>query len=127
VYEIEFEDSQACADDTHEDNDFFDEAAPVTPGTLQNLRSCYTDDDFYSIDLTTGQTITVTLDAPGTSGTLRRVWIYTPTKTEMGRYNGYGNPVVLERTAFMDGTHYVASRWWIDDVDYELTIEVTGP
>jgi len=127
VYEIEFEDSEACADDAYEDNDFFDEATPVTPGTLENLRSCYTDDDYYSIDLTTGQTITVTLDAPGTSGTLRRVWIYNPSNMEMGRYNGYGNPVVLERTAYMDGTHYVCSRWWIDDVDYNLTIEVTGP
>ncbi len=127
VYEIEFRASEACADDAYEDNDFMDQATPVTAGTLTDLRACYIDDDYYAIDLTSGQALTVTLDAPGTDGELRRMWILTPSGTEMGRYNGYGNPCSLERTAFTDGTHYVQVRWWMDDVDYELDFEVTGP
>jgi len=127
VYEIVFMASEACADDAYEDNDFPDEATPVVAGPFAGLRACYIDDDYYAIDLSIGQTLDVTLDAPGTEGTLRRMWIISPSGTEMGRYNGYGNPCSLERTAFMDGTHYVQVRWWVSDIDYELDFEITDP
>ena len=86
-----------------------------------------TDDDYYSIELTAGQTLRVTLYAPGAVIVSRRFWMYDPTKAYVDRDGSRGSPATLEATAVVDGTHYVDVWLWMDDVDYDLTFEVSGP
>jgi hypothetical protein len=48
-----------CPDDDFEENDSFGDPAPVSTGTITDLRTCDGDEDFYSIPLSTGDDITV--------------------------------------------------------------------
>ena len=48
-----------CSDDGFEDNDSFGDPAPVTEGLTENLRSCALDDDYFSIQLSVGDEITI--------------------------------------------------------------------
>ena len=50
-----------CFDDGHEDNDDYATATPVTIGGLTTLSICPSDDDWYSIDLMTGDELVVDL------------------------------------------------------------------
>ncbi len=49
----------SCADDALEDNDSEATATAVGSGTLMNLATCSGDDDWFSVDLATGQTLDV--------------------------------------------------------------------
>ncbi|MBW1687120.1 MAG: pre-peptidase C-terminal domain-containing protein, partial [Deltaproteobacteria bacterium] len=48
-----------CTDDGFENNDSPGDPAPVTEGTIEYLRSCELDDDYFSIPLSAGDEITI--------------------------------------------------------------------
>ena len=125
VYDLTLETSDACPDDEYEDNDFLYEAAPITPGTYEDLRGCYVDADFFAIDLTTGQTLTVTVTEITTNDYLKRLVIYDPDLYSKTGDTDWDNPKTESWTAEMDGPHYFQVRWWSEEVIYNLNVEVS--
>jgi len=53
-----------CSDDALEDNDAISQARPLTIGTINALRACEGDSDFFSLDLSRNDTLTITLSHP---------------------------------------------------------------
>ena len=125
VYELLLETSSACVDDAYEDNDFFDQATPVTEGSY-NLRGCSVDKDYLSIELEAGQQLDVTLsyELPEADYIIS---VYNSSQVEMARYMRYANPFSFSYTAGASGTYYVVMFFWTDDHDYSLDFDITGP
>lgn len=125
LYDLEVAASEACGDDVYEDNDFADEAAPITAGIHTDLKGCYLDADYYSIGMTNGQTLTVTLDATFQTGDWehRRMHVAPPAGDSF-YYSGLDNPLVGQVTATTDGTATFYVMFWEDDVEYSLNIEL---
>lgn len=127
LYDLNLEAGEPCRDDAYEDNDFRDEAAPITPGPLEDLRACTCDKDYYSLELVSGQTLTVTLTDQEPSGPLfREFWLCDPSGQQIAYYAGEENPVTQEATAGETGTHYVYTRYFEDGVIYRLDVAVSG-
>ena len=126
VYDLEFELSDPCQDDAFEDNDFLDEAVPVTAGTLGDLRGCYVDQDYFSIGLATGQTLSATATQETDLYATRRMEIRNPAGNTVAdtTLTAMGGGVSRSWTATEDGVHYIMVRWWANDVDYNLQIDV---
>jgi len=127
AYNFLLETSEPCQEDEFEDNDLFDEAAPMTPGTYTDLRGCAVDLDYYSIELTAGQRITVTFTQTNTPTNLRRLSIFDVEERELVRRQESTDITIgiLDITA--TGTYYIGFFFWADDTTYDLDIEVTGP
>jgi hypothetical protein len=127
AYELEVQALDPCEDDVYEDNDFIDEAAPVSVGTTADLRGCRGDRDFYSIYLYTDQTLTATATQTTEFWGNRRLRIYDPQGISRidTTFNGQQEPATRSWTAEQDGTHYVKVRWWMDGVHYDLDIVIT--
>jgi hypothetical protein len=125
VYDLRLETSEPCADDPYEDNDFWHDATPITAGEYDGLRGCYLDGDYFAVDLTTGQTLTVTVTEVTTSQQLWRLEIFRPGTSSATGDADTDNPKIESWTAQKDGTHYIEVRWWSDDVTYDLDIEVS--
>jgi hypothetical protein len=123
VYSLRLRTLTACEDDTYEDNDFFDEAVALAEGS-HNLKACRNDKDFFSINVHAGHTLSVTLDN-GASNT-RRLYIHNPDKTFFGGVQNQVNPAMVSGVATQTGTHYIEIMYWVDDIDYELNIDITG-
>jgi len=125
LYDLDVISDEPCADDQYEDNDFEDEAAPITTGLHTGLTGCYLDEDWHSIDMTTGQTLTVTVDATIPEGSqTRRMHIYPPGGNNFYE-TGTDNPFTGQVTATADGTATFYVQFWEDDVDYTLEIALT--
>jgi methionine-rich copper-binding protein CopC len=127
VYHFRLETSSPCEEDPYEDNDFIEDAAPITPGLWEGLRGCHVDADYYTLDLTAGQTLTVTASEVTSFGGTRRMKIYSPGYYERTRHTSQDEPAVESWTATEDGPHYFMIQYWVDGVVYDLDIEVTGP
>jgi hypothetical protein len=127
VYDLELQTSPPCEDDAYEDNDFLEEATPVTPGTIPDLRGCFIDRDFFSIHLDTGQTLTATATQVTDLQVTRRMKIFDPAGISRidTTFNAQGVPATRSWTAQEDGTHYVKIRWWTDGIIYDLDIDVS--
>jgi hypothetical protein len=128
VYDLVLETSAPCEDDSYEDNDFWDEAVPVTPGTISDLRGCDVDPDWFSIDLTAGQTLVVTATQTTDFETTRELIIYDPDiKTVADTlFEAEGVPTTRSWVAIGDGIHYFSIRWWVDGLIYDLDVDVNG-
>jgi hypothetical protein len=127
AYDLEVLSLPPCEDDAYEDNDFLEEATPVTPGTIPNLKGCYLDRDFFSIHLDTGQTLTATATQVTDFYATRRMKIFNPaghSKIDT-TFAAQGVPISRSWTAEEDGTHYVKVRWWTDGIIYDLDIGVS--
>ncbi len=126
LYDLEVISGEPCADDQYEDNDFSDEAAPITAGMHTGLAGCYLDEDWYSIDMTAGQTLTVTLDAtiPQGGSLIRRMNISPPGGDGFYATNT-NNPLTGQVTSTADGTATFYVQFWVDGVTYTLDIELT--
>ncbi len=123
LYDLEVADSEPCADDEYEDNDFPDEAAPITTGLHTGLSACYLDKDHYTIDMVAGQTLTVTLDATVPAGESEfRAINFKPPAGDHFTYSGTDSPIVGQVTATESGTATYRVQFWADDVDYSLNI-----
>jgi len=125
LYDLTVTTGDPCNDDAYEDNDFFDEASPITPGLHEDLRGCRVDSDYYSFHVDAGQTITMTVDAHTGGTTTRQYRIFGPSENQLTYYWDTGNPVTLDVVAAQSGTHYVCVRYWSDDVIYDMNVTVT--
>ncbi|HVP58878.1 MAG TPA: Ig-like domain-containing protein [bacterium] len=124
MYHLQMRTLDPAPDDEFEDNDFPDEAAPITAGLHEGLRGAYVDADYYSINLTAGQTMTVTATEITSTGTTRRLQI---TRADGGVYTSHTdtvNPSVESWTATETGTYLICVRFWTDNVIYNLNVEV---
>ncbi len=124
IYDFSLDTTDPCADDGHEDNDFFDEAAPISPGTLENLIGCRVDRDYYAVDLNAGERLTVVIETEAPTGTTRRYKLYDPSEGELDSYQGTGNPVTITAIAGVTGTYYIFVRYWTDGIIYDMDVEV---
>ncbi len=122
LYNFMIETSEPCADDQYEDNDFEEEATPITAGLYEDLRACYLDKDLYSIDLAQGKTLRVTMSEVEPSGGSRALRIWGP-GTSVGGVN-QTEPRVEMALAGQAGTFYIYVQWWRDNVTYDLNVEV---
>jgi hypothetical protein len=124
VYSFTVETSNPCHDDEYEDNDFEDEAVPITAGLLEGLRGCDEDADYYSIEIEEGETLRVTMTEVTSvaGGVDRKLSLFGP-----GVGTGPTNrtePRIEMITALETGTHYIEAMWWADGVVYDLNVEV---
>jgi hypothetical protein len=126
-YSLTLETSEPCRDDVYEDNDLFDEAAVLTPGSYSGLRGCKTDQDYYSLELIEGQVLTVTYNQTSAPQVLRRLTIYDVEQRELLRRQESASPTVGTINIPSTGTYYIGFFFWSDDIAYDLDIEVTGP
>jgi hypothetical protein len=126
LYDLEIESGAPCPDDAYEDNDFMDEAASVLPGEFDDLRGCYQDRDFYSLDVPELKTLSLTIDAEVHGGLeVRRYELFDPSGQSLAFYQGSGaNPVTIDAVTSESGTHYVMVRFFGSEVDYDMDIAV---
>ncbi len=123
VYDLLLETDTACDDDIYEDNDFEEFATIIEPGVYM-LRGCYVDVDWFKFPVESGQTIDVNMDGFDTVG-LRYLAVSEPGGNSY--YSGactdnpLGDPVEVSA----DGEANIRVQFWVDDVDYELTLEIT--
>jgi hypothetical protein len=128
VYDLRLDASEPCPDDSYEDNDFWYDAVPMDPGQHDSLRACYLDADYFAVELTTGQTMTVTMSQVTGYTSLRELVIYGPGMSGLVGDTNTDEPKIESWTATEDGTHYIEVRWWsYDQVIYDLDIDVSGP
>ncbi len=123
-YRLTVETSAPCADDIYEDNDFSFEATPIGPGHFEDLMSCYRDLDYYSIDLTVGQTLTVTAANVSGGAVDGGVYILDPDYTLVAQDRGTDSPLGASWTATEDGTHRFRVGWPSAEVEYTMDVEV---
>jgi hypothetical protein len=125
LYDLLVESSAPCPDDEHEDNDFRDQAASVSPGTVEDLVGCHVDADWFTFPVAAGETITVTMDLGAYEG-IRRLIVYEPGN---GRAieSGSGTSPTLTLSATEDGPAFITTRLWEDEIPYRLIIDVTAP
>lgn len=121
VYNFTLETSEPCPDDEYEDNDFPDEAKPITAGLHEGLRGCFVDQDFYSIEMAQGKTLKVTMTEVSSVGGSRMLYITGP-GVSVGGINQVEPRV--EMVLAQAGTYTIRTRWWADGVTYDLNIEV---
>jgi hypothetical protein len=131
VYDLTLETLDPCQDDAYEDNDFIDQAVPISPGTVRDLIGCDSDSDYFSLDLAVGQTLTATATETTTRRDTRMLEIYGPTHSRLTGHVSHEdpieNPIVETWTALESGTYFVRIYWHGDGNVYDLEVEVTGP
>ena len=131
VYHLTLETREPCQDDPYEDNDFIDQAVPITPGTIGGLRGCDSDGDFFSVELLVGQTLTVAATEITTIDGTRMLEIFGPDHSRLTGHvssqDPIENPIIEAWTATETGTHYFWVYWIGDGIAYELSVDVTGP
>jgi hypothetical protein len=123
IYHLKLEDLDPAPDDAYEDNDFFEEATPITTGLHEGLRGTYLDYDCYSIDVASGQTLTAMMTEVSSSGANRVLGIGDPYGTGTYHVNQL-NPAVETWKATMSGTYKVTVMWFADNVVYNLNVDL---
>ncbi|MBD3348804.1 MAG: hypothetical protein GF400_06370 [Candidatus Eisenbacteria bacterium] len=126
LYDLSVTSETACQDDPYEDNDFQDEATPITEGLHTGLAGCDVDEDWFSIEMSTGDTLTVTVDATFQPGDWenRRLMIRPPSGDQFYE-SGTTNPFTGQAVSASDGTAYLYVQFWEDDVTYTLDIDLS--
>jgi hypothetical protein len=126
VYHLKLETGAPAPDDQYEDNDFPDEARPISPGLHESLRGAYVDRDMFSLDLDAGQTLTVTATEVTATGTTRRLEIMSESGATYTGHSDHVNPAVETWTAAKAGKYLICVTWWSDNVIYNLDVQVSG-
>ena len=124
LYDMELETSDPCVDDAYEDNDFLDEAAPLTIGQTYQLTACMLDSDIFSFDVAAGQTVSMSITQAAGGTAYSSLYIQGPDGTAIASHASADNAPTLQGVAETSGTHYAHSRFWQDGVEYELLVEV---
>jgi|GEM_PF-2225746 len=128
LYRLKVEALDPIPDDQYEDNDFPDQAAPIEPGLLGNLKGTFVDIDYYSVNLTAGQTIIATVTEVTSTATDYRLAIADTTGNFYTSQDGTGantSPGVQTWTATETGKYLIYVAWWGDNVTYTLNVEVS--
>jgi hypothetical protein len=124
VYDLTLETSAPCPDDAYEDNDFHWGAEYIAQG-LHSLRGCDGDHDYFKISLDAGQTLTATVSQVPPGNLQRKLRI-----SDMGNFTlidstGFEDPVTLYWVAIQDTTHHIEVKWYDDDIEYTLHVDVS--
>jgi hypothetical protein len=122
LYDFMLETRPPCRDDEFEDNDFIDECAQVQPNQDYDLINCFVDSDWFWVNLTAGQTLTVTVTSD--VSTNRRLRLRDTAQTEVAFYNGSDDPASVSHTATESGPHFIMARFWSDGTEYEMNVGV---
>jgi hypothetical protein len=88
---------------------------------MENLRGCYLDPDYFSFDVTTGQTVTVTT-TQHTGPTMCRIRIFDPAGMQTAG-NESQSPYSLSAVMTESGRCEIMAMFW-SDRDYDLEIAV---
>jgi hypothetical protein len=123
-YSLTVEASTPCADDAYEDNDFAFEGTPIAPDHYENLVSCYQDGDYYVIDLTVGQSLTVTAYNVSGGSVDGGIYMVDPDYAPVAVDKGTHSPLSTSWTATAAGTHSFSVGWPEAEVEYTMDIEV---
>ncbi len=123
-YSLMIEASAPCTDDAYEDNDFAFEAAPVTPDHYEDLVSCFKDSDYYAIDLTVGQSLTVIATNVSGGSVDGGIYILGPDYTTVAQDRGTHSPLSTSWMATAAGTHRFSVGWPLGEVEYTMDVEV---
>ncbi len=126
LYDLEFETSAPCDDDDYEDNDFVDEAEPLSVNETHDLVGCYLDADVFSFYAEIGQTITLSSTQLTSPHNIGQLIVYRPNGNALDSSTEYAADNTLEVTAVESGTHYAAAKFWNQRTEYEFRIDV-GP
>jgi hypothetical protein len=124
VYNLIIQLSAPCPDDSLEDNDFIDEASPISPGLTENLRGCYRDRDCYCIRLESSHTLTVTVNQVPALGDQCTLEILGPDGGLLAGHDYTDYPAVETWTADEDTTYYISATWWADNAKYTMDVDV---
>jgi hypothetical protein len=127
VYDLTMETSAPCEDDAYEDNDFMDEAVLISTWPLEGLKGCSGDRDFFSTRIDSGRTFTVTATMTISDYSIRRLRIYDPNGISVAEttFSAEGGSISRSWTATRDTVYYFKVRWWVDDVTYDLDVDVS--
>ncbi|MFH1502676.1 MAG: Ig-like domain-containing protein [Candidatus Eisenbacteria bacterium] len=125
VYDFELYAAEPCRDDYFEDNDFIEDCGQVVEGTVEDLRGCYSDNDWYWLDLDAGEELTVTVTATGgdTGGT-KRITLYNHNMTDVAVTTSGATSLQAAYTATVTGPHYIKVMFWNDDVEYGMDVDI---
>jgi hypothetical protein len=122
LYDFMLETDTPCRDDAFEDNDFIEEAVQTEANEDYDLVGCMVDADYFWVDLTQGETLTVTVTT--NSATNRRLRLYDTSQVQVDYYNGTDDPASVSHTATRSGTHFFMTRFWDDGAEYEMNVVV---
>ena len=100
------ETGEACTDDTLEQNDSAAAAATINAGTQPNLSLCPSDDDYYKLALTTGQSASVEITFLHGEGNLD-LEVTGPGGTVITNSTSQTDDEAVSFTAMSDGDHVV--------------------
>jgi cysteine-rich repeat protein len=103
-----------CADDSFEDNDAITQARPLPLGTLNAVRVCASDSDFYVVSLSRNDTLTVTLTHPVGEGDVDLLVLDAGGRV-VDSATSTAPSETLEFTAPSSGTWFVEVRLFGDD------------
>ncbi len=123
AYDLTLETSAPCPDDAYEDNDFIEESRSITPGT-HRLSACYTDSDYFKIDLEAGQTLTARVSRVPAGSQQRLVRIADSEGETLRQSTGPGDPMAVSWTVAQAGTYHIEIIWW-DQTEYDLEVEIS--
>jgi len=125
IYDFELTTAEPCRDDAYEDNDFRSDAVPIGPGTMNNLHLCLYDKDYFAIDLTAGDTLSVTMTATaGNINDTKRVMIQQPNGNDANWSTSSSPTVATSYVAYQTGTHYIYTMLWNEYIEYDLEVSV---
>jgi len=97
----------SCYDDSFEDNDSDTAAAPVSPAMYLDLGVCDADEDWFSIDLLSGDELVVDLTFSDGDGNID-LWVHDPTTTLVGEsISETDNESVGPTVVPLDGTYLI--------------------
>ncbi|MBD3336015.1 MAG: hypothetical protein GF355_10925 [Candidatus Eisenbacteria bacterium] len=122
LYDLTVESSDPCPDDDYEENDFQEDAYELEQdGILAGLTGCYLDADWFMIEVMEGTDITLEVDTGAFLG-MRELQIIEPGGGEAAdSWEGVSSSQI-GLTATEDGTAYIMTMMYADDVEYSLGI-----
>jgi hypothetical protein len=131
AYYLTLDTYEPCEDDEYEDNDFIDQAIPISAGTIEGLRGCDSDGDFFSVELEEGDTLTVAATETSSIERTRMLEIFGP---DGSRITGHvsnedplDNPIVETCVAEEAGTYSFWVYWIGDGIVYDLEVKIGRP
>jgi len=110
-------DPDCATDDFFEDNDSDAAPATVEDNWYTNLHSCPSDEDWYALDVTAGQVVTVDTYFVDAEGDID-MYLYDETQTQVAYSLSVDDDESVSATASADGTWMVKVRLWSDSGSY---------
>ena len=116
---------EPLGDDIYEENDFFQDAASLTPGFYDNLTLTTNDDDWYTIEVCEGGTLDIDVLFSHAQGDLS-AWLYDEALFYLSSSISFTDNESLSRTFISAETVYLKVLSYGAEADYQLNIEVSG-